>query len=191
MFLLKNVSLMEILILEIRYLNKMFHLTVQISLGLPTLKIPIFKNADFEYIKTNGYAFLFNQYKLDNSQNDDWFRYLWSFKGAEFNSNVAFFRRIFPARVNFSYVKFNNIFYFTDCKFPLKIEAKCFDFSPKNIPDFETSIRTLRVALEECYCNYAKDDLLIWEKKAYETSNKTIIDDEKENYYRPELQLQF
>ena len=145
------------------------------------------KNADFEYIKTNGYAFLFNQYKLDNSQNDDWFRYLWSFKGAEFNSNVAFFRRIFPARVNFSYVKFNNIFYFTDCKFPLKIEAKCFDFSPKNIPDFETSIRTVRVALEECYCNYAKDDLLIWEKKAYETSNKTIIDDEKRELLSPRV----
>lgn len=48
------------------------------------------KNADFEHIKTNGYAFLFNQYELNNSQNDDWFRYLWSFRGAEFNSNVAF-----------------------------------------------------------------------------------------------------
>ena len=143
------------------------------------------KNANFEYIKTSGYAFLFNQHKLDNSQNDDCFRYLWSFKGAEFNSNVAFFKRIFPERVNFSYVKFNNTFYFTDCKFPLKIEAKCFDFSPANIPDFETSIRTLRVALEQCYCNYAKDELLIWENKAHELSTKTIIDDEKGELLSP------
>ncbi len=145
------------------------------------------KNANFEYIKTNGYAFLFNQYKLDNSQNDDCFRYLWSFKGAEFNSNVAFFKRIFPERVNFSYVKFNNTFYFTDCKFPLKIEAKCFDFSPTNIPDFETSIRTLRVALEQCYCKYAKDELLIWENKAHELSTKTIIDDEKGELLSPRV----
>lgn len=145
------------------------------------------KNANFEYIKTNGYAFLFNQYKLDNSQNDNCFRYLWSFKGAEFNSNVAFFKRIFPERVNFSYVKFNNTFYFTDCKFPLKIEARCFDFSPNNIPDFETSIRTLRVALEQCYCKYAKDELLIWENKAHELSTKTIIDDEKGELLSPRV----
>lgn len=143
------------------------------------------KNANFESIKTNGYAFLFNQYELDNSQNDNWFRYLWSFRGAEFNSKVAFFRRIFPARVNFSYVKFNNTFYFTDCKFPLKIEVRCFDFSPNDIPDFETSIRTLRVALEQCYCKYAKDELLIWEKKAHELSTKTIIDDEKGELLSP------
>lgn len=143
------------------------------------------KNAYFEHIKTNGYAFLFNQYQLDNSSNDNKFRYQWSFKGAVFNSNVAFFKRIFPERVNFSYIKFNNTFYFTDCKFPLKIEAKCFDFSPNNIPDFETSIRTLRVALEDCYCNYAKNELLIWEKKARELSTKTIIDDEKGELLSP------
>ena len=143
------------------------------------------KNADFEHIKTNGYAFLFNQYELNNSQNDDWFRYLWSFRGAEFNSNVAFFRRFFPTRVNFSYVKFNNTFYFTDCKFPLKIEARHFDFSPNNIPDFETSIRTLRVAFEQCYYNCAKDELLIWENKAQELSTKTIIDDEKGELLSP------
>ena len=130
------------------------------------------KNADFEHIKTNGYAFLFNQYELNNSQNDDWFRYLWSFRGAEFNSNVAFFRRFFPTRVNFSYVKFNNTFYFTDCKFPLKIEARHFDFSPNNIPD-------------QCYYNCAKDELLVWEKKAHELSTKTIIDDEKGELLSP------
>ncbi len=143
------------------------------------------KNAHFEHIKTFGYAFLFNQYTLDISKNDDWFRYVWSFRGAQFNSKAAFFRRVFPERVNFSYITFNNTFYFTDCKFPLKIEAGYFDFSPQKIPDFEISIRTLIAALEQCYCTRAKNELQVWEQKARELSTQTIIDDEKGELLSP------
>ncbi len=164
---------------DVSFANSCFHGTTHFE------DTNFLKNANFEQIETNGYAFLFNQYDLDNSENDDWFRYLWSFQGAKFNSKVAFFKRVFPARVNLSFVSFNNTFYFTDCKLPLKVEAKNFNFSPAKIPDFEISIRTLIAALDECYCNAVKNELLLWEKKAHELSTKTIIDDEKGELLSP------
>ena len=138
------------------------------------------KNANFEHIESYGNAFLFNQYKLDNSGNNDIFKYIWSFKGAKFYSKVAFFRRIFPVRADFSYVSFYNTFYFTNCQFPLKTEVKGLKFFPQNISDFEISIRILRAALEECYCHAANDELLMWEQRATELKTQTIVDDEKE-----------
>lgn len=138
------------------------------------------KNANFEHIESRGYAFLFNQYDLDNSENNDRFKYLWSFKGAKFHSQAVFFRRVFPVRSDFSYVSFYNTFYFTNCKFPLKTTAKGLNFFPQNISDFEISIRTLRAALEECYCHEANDELLMWEQRATELKTQTIVDDEKE-----------
>ena len=138
------------------------------------------KNANFEHIESRGNAFLFNQYKLTNSENNNTFRFLWSFKGAKFYSKVAFFRRIFPVRADFSYVSFYNTFYFTNCQFPLKTEVKGLKFFPQNISDFEISIRTLRAALEKCFCNSVNDELTMWEQRAIELKTQTIVDDEEE-----------
>jgi len=133
------------------------------------------KNADFRNITASGNKIFFSQYELKNAENYGIYDYTWNFKGARFNCRVSFFKRKFPEKLDFSGVTFGDDFYFTDCKFPLKLYLQMNDvkFSPK-AKDFESSVHNLRIALEKSNHSIHREKLLDWENYAHNQKSQQL-----------------